>query len=231
MSLLDWADWHNRYHILNTYDHDVELRGLVPSDPVILCQRPLKLPDSLDAIYKSQRTVTSSTRVNVIFHIPQLSLLVVGSQVGRVMLITPTKLAQNPPHHSPSPVKSPPSIADASRPIAAISSLPEITQSRRSKLPSVPIAAADRPPSHAFRVDRILPTAQDDAKGISPLRTLLGVAVGPVPDGACPASVKIHGHGVPFTMNPVYRLMLHYRNHSIVTYEISRNQKGDLVIF
>ena len=76
---------------------------------------------------------------------------------------------------------------------------------------------------HGFRVEYVLPRKSDEQKHRKVLRPLHGIAVGPVRD---------EGGGNGMMLPRRYRLMLHYRNHDIMTYEITREeQTGKLCIF
>ncbi|KAI5466077.1 hypothetical protein BGZ63DRAFT_347252 [Mariannaea sp. PMI_226] len=75
---------------------------------------------------------------------------------------------------------------------------------------------------HGFRVERILPTKEDEDRHRKYLRPLHGMAMGPMQGDS--------GSSAAFPRK--YRLMLHYRNHDIVSYEISRDESmGRLCIF
>ncbi|KAH6898588.1 hypothetical protein B0T10DRAFT_114507 [Thelonectria olida] len=82
------------------------------------------------------------------------------------------------------------------------------------------IVPAERPEgkwSHGFRVERILPD-EDVHRKIS--RPLHGMALSPVQSDEGPKAI------VPRT----YRLMLHYRSHDILSYEISREENGEVSV-
>lgn len=68
----------------------------------------------------------------------------------------------------------------------------------------------------AFRVDAILPTASDEDKQKRPICPLLGVAIGPVPFSGSPELAER-----PISPRP-YRIMLHFYDLSILSYDISR---------
>lgn len=78
---------------------------------------------------------------------------------------------------------------------------------------------------HAFRVDWILPTFEQEQELRKTLRPLHGMAVGPIYD-----NVKDAGKRARLPRR--YRLMLHYRTHDILSYEITRDEEtGKLCIF
>ncbi|KAG8353071.1 hypothetical protein FVEN_g9029 [Fusarium venenatum] len=82
---------------------------------------------------------------------------------------------------------------------------------------------------HGFRVEWVLPTGSDEAKHRKTLRPMHGMALGPVQTGD-DVGGKVGGGGP--AMPRRYRLMLHYRNHDIFSYELTREeQTGKLCIF
>ena len=120
--------------------------------------------------------------------VPELSLMVIGSPIGRVVLITLTRKACTGEHDQGSW-------------------------------------------EHGFRVEWVLPTKSDEDKHrkVKNLRPLHGMALGPVQVGD-DVGGKVGGGGP--AMPRRYRLMLHYRNHDILSYELTREeQTGKLCIF
>ncbi|KAI1461646.1 hypothetical protein F4805DRAFT_240614 [Annulohypoxylon moriforme] len=73
----------------------------------------------------------------------------------------------------------------------------------------------------AFRVEAILPTLLDEDREKRPICPLLGVAVGPVPSSGSPELAER-----PINPRP-YRIMLHYYDLSILSYDLSRNSATD----
>lgn len=73
----------------------------------------------------------------------------------------------------------------------------------------------------AFKVEAILPTERDEDKKLRPICPLLGVAVSPV---AFSGSMESKGKAVSRRR---YRIMLHYYDLRILSYEISRNLETD----
>lgn len=91
-----------------------------------------------------------------------------------------------------------------------------------------PLAWTEGKWKHGFRVEWILPRSSDEIGPTNSRRPLHGMAIGPVQDergvGGDPAELA----SVPRR----FRLMLHYQNHDIVTYEITREeQTGKLCVF
>ncbi|KAF5006607.1 hypothetical protein FDECE_7002 [Fusarium decemcellulare] len=82
---------------------------------------------------------------------------------------------------------------------------------------------------HGFRVEWVLPTRSDEEVHRRVLRPMHGMAMGPVQvDDGVGGEVGSGGPAMPRR----YRLMLHYRNHDILSYELTReNQTGKLCIF
>ncbi|KAH6651107.1 hypothetical protein F5144DRAFT_74205 [Chaetomium tenue] len=93
---------------------------------------------------------------------------------------------------------------------------------------------------YGFRVDYILPRKFEkdasvarlsrDRPSVQPLCALIGVAIGPAPRGPGlklrPPDRDASGNAVPGT----YRLMLHYKDHAILMYDIRRDQEELLVL-
>ncbi|KAK4231795.1 hypothetical protein QBC38DRAFT_204443 [Podospora fimiseda] len=127
---------------------------------------------------------SSSERVNMLLHVPELHLVVAGSPCGRVALITLTK-AQKWVHKD--------------------------IRFRRG-----------------FRIDRVLPRKEEEEKRIRPWCELIGIAMSPVP-GARARGLDLHPQGPIVT----YRLVLHYLDHTILTYEIERSRKDqeELIVY
>lgn len=72
-----------------------------------------------------------------------------------------------------------------------------------------------------FRVDAILPTRDDEDDQLRPLCPLLGVAVGPLPISTSTSTPDRHRKAGP----PRYRLMLHYYDMRILSYELRRDSE------
>ncbi|KAI0446736.1 hypothetical protein F4803DRAFT_502259 [Xylaria telfairii] len=68
-----------------------------------------------------------------------------------------------------------------------------------------------------FRIEAILPRRTDEDRHLRPICPLLGVAIGPIPSAG----------GKPPNQGPLgehrYRIMLHYYDHRILSYDIYRN--------
>ncbi len=180
------------YHLVRTYEKDIELRTLQPSglgqeqEIGIHCPNVLTFGSFPDRHLRPYFRATS--RLNLVLHVPELSLVIVGSPIGRVLLLTPTRLAR-----------------------------PQST-------------AAGYYWSHGLRVEWVLPRAADDICHGKHRRPLHGVAVGPVQDERGVGGLLGAEHAA--AMPRRYRLMLHYRNHDIATFEITRQeQTGKLCIF
>lgn len=80
--------------------------------------------------------------------------------------------------------------------------------------------------SRGFKIEAILPTKYDEDSNVRPICPLLGVAVAPVPFSG----------NTDLADGPIgrrrYRLMLHYYDLRILSYELSRNSENDnLTIF
>ncbi|KAG6109165.1 hypothetical protein E4U14_003318 [Claviceps sp. LM454 group G7] len=128
-----------------------------------------------------------SDKMDKVVHIPELFLLVIRSGLGRVMLVTPTRLAR--------PIKKPTGVL-----------------------------------RYGLRLEWVLPRRSDEAVYRANMRPLHGMAVGPVQEAGV-AGRREGGRQAAMTPKR-YRLMLHYRNHDILTYEISREEEtGKICLF
>ncbi|KAK3309550.1 uncharacterized protein B0T15DRAFT_388146 [Chaetomium strumarium] len=83
---------------------------------------------------------------------------------------------------------------------------------------------------HGFRVDYVLPRRSEDDRKLRPGCTLIGIAMSPVP----------YRPGVDLELRPrgerpsptMYRLILHYKDHTILMYDIARSgDDGSLTVF
>jgi hypothetical protein len=79
-----------------------------------------------------------------------------------------------------------------------------------------------------MRVDLILPFKDEETvEKIRPSHCLLGMAVGPMQNERAKMVARGAGEGPRR-----WRLMLHYFNHTILSYEISREEEtGELLVF
>ena len=109
----------------------------------------------------------------LIFHllIAELGLVIVGSQVGRVALVSLTRPEDSFSNHGPVTL---------------------------------------------FRVDHILPTYTDEVKGLRPAVPLMGIAASPL-QGQQKDRKR-------------WRLIMHFYDHSILSYEISREGPETFVL-
>lgn len=181
----------SRYRFLRAYEKDLELRSLQDESDLGPRQREMGIicPHALTLGGFSERTIRpyfrATSRLSFIAHIPELSLVVVGSPIGRVLLLTPTKL-----------------------------------RSRIEKRSGFM--------EHGFRVECVLPRRADEQIYRTVKRPLHGMAIGPVQDENMMGSRTTNMASAPRR----YRLMLHYRTHDILTYEITReNETRKLCIF
>ena len=84
----------------------------------------------------------------------------------------------------------------------------------------------------SMRVDWILPTASEEVKRKArPKVPLFGIAVGPVQeveDGTL--RLRLGSGKLPSSFSCTYRLVLHYRDHTILSYTVSRPSPDDLKV-
>ncbi|KAL2685441.1 hypothetical protein Neosp_006539 [[Neocosmospora] mangrovei] len=172
-----------KFFLLRTYEKDIEMRPFSrTSDWDRRVEFGVVCPDALRfGRFKEVGLVAhfhATGRLNMIALAPELSLVVIGSPIGRVVLLTLTRKA-------------------------------------------VPSEREEGIWEHGFRVERVLPTQSDEEEHRRVLRPMHGMALSPIQtDGGVGALPRR------------YRLMLHYRNHDILSYELTRNeQTGKLCIF
>jgi hypothetical protein len=178
-----------RYSILRTYTKNVDMRGLNPGETGVLCASPLGVTRLARQPFEQ-----SPLRISMVAHVPELHLVVVGSEIGRVGLLTLTKIN---PNGAGAPMQRKLGI------------------------------------SRGFRVDWVLPSKRDEEAALRPTSRLYGMAIGPVQESVLGGSSSLLlSDSESMTNRPPrkYRLMLHYRDFTILSYEISRDAKGDLSV-
>ncbi|KAL2134501.1 hypothetical protein VTI74DRAFT_11612 [Chaetomium olivicolor] len=85
------------------------------------------------------------------------------------------------------------------------------------------------PVRHGFRIERILPRKEEDDNRIRPSCTLSGVAISPAPCGPPGQGLELknperkQSNGGRTNM---WRLILHYKDHTILMYDIARRTPG-----
>ncbi|KAI0818217.1 hypothetical protein GGR55DRAFT_63825 [Xylaria sp. FL0064] len=155
--------------VMRTYETDIEFvagdmnTGIMLKDAILQKKPPRTMLPNL--------TFPPERLANLI-HVPELSLVVAGSQCGRVALITLTR-PENPRYSF----------------------------------------------QRGFKVDFVLPKTIDEDRRIRPTCLLLGVAIGPIFSSG-------GTNGEPLG-NRRYRIMLHYYDHRILSYEVYRNAITD----
>jgi len=163
--------------ILHTYAHDIELLPPTKGDLMFrtLCRNVLrqKLTDDVANLHHFNR-------LNMLASIPELSLVLVASQIGRVSLLTLTRLEER---FSP------------------------------------------QGPVVMFRLDLILPFKEDEDKARPPC-PLLGMAVSPLQTDEF-GYEKDSGRDEGVNWPRRWRLMLHYYDHTILSYELGRDERDD----
>lgn len=173
-------DMASSYILLRTYEKDIEF-----AQPTSKHARNWEMnPYFSSALHCRNHDEVATTdlffgtsRINMLFHIPELCVVVLGSATGRVIVATLTKLAKPQP--------------DASG-----------------------LSLWNR----GMRVEWILPRESDERKHrpLMEARPLLGLAVGRVPETAADA-----------TSSRRWRIMLHYQNHLMLSYEITRKEQTE----
>jgi hypothetical protein len=87
---------------------------------------------------------------------------------------------------------------------------------------------------HGFRVDCVLPRKAEVAQRIRPVCPLIGVAMSPVPcQPGKSLELRPERRNGAAAAPAVYRLMLHYKNHTILMYDVARGggEDDELLIF
>jgi hypothetical protein len=169
--------------LLRTSLTDIELHPFDQEECGIVCKQVLTSHNRSGVTTSLELHPIAAEQVNMVIHVPELSLVVAGSPVGRVALITPTKTP--------------------------------------GKLKHMAVR-------RGFRVDRVLPRRFED--NLRPPCTLIGIAISPVPNDR---GSRLSLHPPRGSTPPVmYRLILHYRDHTILMYDIARGLDDDeLMIF
>ncbi|PNH63499.1 hypothetical protein VD0002_g4888 [Verticillium dahliae] len=183
----------SRACLLRTYTTDIEMRRLSTPHRAVICR-------SVTSAQPHHPVFRHMARLNMLLRVPELSLVIVGSAVGQVVLLTPTTGDRGV------------NFADE----------------RKGHVPQ----GTDWSTRHGFRIDWVLPTQTDEDAGRRPARPLYGIAVGPVQEGGAEGMLLARPEGKT-TAGPGsrrYRLMLHYRDHTILSYELSRNDDYRLEI-
>ncbi|KAL8896105.1 MAG: hypothetical protein Q9207_007876 [Kuettlingeria erythrocarpa] len=192
------------FHVLRTTQQDILLhhtiqphtddRPYMSSTKTVFCRRPLH-----QHLTRYDIHLARLERLNMVLQIPELGILVIGDQMGRVALLTMTRCC-----------------------IAASQKKPK-----------------DNNNKFGFRFERFLPLMSQEDENERPRTELLGVAAGPVNrhllrkqrDGAsCDYDyayqyVRKREAWREFEGSRRYRVILYYRDHTVLSYEIGRRPK------
>ena len=150
----------------------------------VICQKGIQ-----QAIPPNLRHLQHLERLNMVLQIPELGIVAVGSQAGRVGLLTMTRWQQC--------VES------------------------------------------GFKIEFILPFHSQEVQGSRPEWPLLGIAIGPIqghetkPDNGSPlgtTDATSTGPRIATRSSRRFRLMMVYYDHTILSYEISRESEGDEIL-
>ncbi|KAI4120648.1 MAG: hypothetical protein LQ338_006860 [Usnochroma carphineum] len=183
------------FYVLHTNQHDIRLfhsikpvtRGtaFVSSIREVVCRSPLH-----QHLLPQDNWLSRLERLNMVMQIPELGVVVIGDQTGRVALLSMTR----------------------SR-----------SQSRKAEDEKV-----------GFRFERFLPLMWQEDSHQRPKVELLGVAVGPTSNHLIKRADGLndyehvygcsrrHGAWKGFEESRRYRLILYYRDHTVLSYEIGR---------
>ena len=150
----------------------------------VICRKAIQ-----QAIPPILRHLQQIERLNMVLQIPELGIVAVGNQAGRVGLLTMTRWQH------------------------CIES--------------------------GFKIEFILPFHSQEGQGFRPERPLLGIAVGPIqghetkPDkgSALEATdATATGPGIAARSSRRFRLMMLYNDHTLLSYEISRESERDEIL-
>lgn len=186
-----------RYRLLRTYEKDFEMVRLpderekkTSREISVVCRNATCCGSVVDP-HPQREFFKAASRLSMLAHIPELSVIILGSPTGRIILVTPTRLRKPEPH------------------VVQDSHL-----GREWKW------EWDR----GMRIEHILPTGDDENRhrSGSEARPLYGLAVGRLPQVG--NGFGEDGRG-PVTLPGRYRIMLHYRNHLILSYEMTRSEE------
>lgn len=137
-------------------------------------------------LHPYDRYLRNLQRLNMVHQVPELSLVIVGDQMGRVALLTITRRkAEN---------------------------------------------GVDKLDDFGFRVEAFLPFGSQEDAGHRPKKNLLGVAVGPVQgherqrEDLFDAATGARLNRRRVTQSRPYRVMLYYSDHTVLNYEITRQE-------
>ncbi|KAL8838715.1 MAG: hypothetical protein Q9170_002017 [Blastenia crenularia] len=180
----------------------------------VVCRQPLR-----QNVRRQDHALLRLQRLNMILQVPELSLVVVGDQSGRVALMTITRcLAKS--------IGNQGNLADL-----RFDRLLSLAKNRRNKGEQV-----------GFRFERFLPLMSQEDDKQRPRTELLGVAVGPVASQLLKRGDGLSANDFEHNRSPKawrvlegsrrYRVILYYRDHTILSYEIRRPVKrgADLII-
>ena len=182
----DWAEdgTASDYILLRTYEKEVEF-----TQPTSKHARRWEMNPYWSSVFHCKNhDLTETTdlffgtsRINFLFHIPELCVVVLGSPTGRVAVATLTKLKKPRPDHSGTSLWN-----------------------------------------RGMRIEHVLPRDSEEKKHrpLGRARPLHGLAVGRVPETSDDAALPQR-----------WRIMLHYQNHLMLTYEITRKEQTDKLFF
>jgi hypothetical protein len=224
--------------ILTTNLHDVIL--LNDSSPETACRNIIRQTFPHNPTTSWRPILEFCDRLNMILTIPELSLVIIASQVGRVALITITRpvittttdgtssanMTSSSIHRKCKHQSNSTTDANAN----GEQSEPEPPNSDNEGSPEYQHSHEELQellhPLTSMRVEAILPTKEEDADlKIRPNFPLLGIAASPLWRGG----LERHGRRGKGKVaggadRSRWRLMLYYTDHTVISYEISRDE-------
>ncbi|KAL8767702.1 MAG: hypothetical protein Q9209_005882 [Squamulea sp. 1 TL-2023] len=175
--------------VLQTTQHDARLVHMLRSSAPTQAKGPRPVKEILCRSILDQRLhphdqyLARLQRLNMVHHVPELCIVVIGDQMGRVALLAMTRRQES---------------------TVGLGNLDDV----------------------GFRVEAFLPYKSQEDAGQRPKTELLGVAVGPV-QGHEQQREDLLDTGALHRRRLVlrsraYRVMLYYRDHTVLSYEIKR---------
>ena len=173
-----------KYHFFHTFEDTIQMTGQSYNEEKHSMTCTHLMPFGFFRDPDLGHHFRACGRLNMLVHIPELKLIIVGSPTGYVALITPT------------------------------------VRKHRQGCWRLVGTNHQSMPDYGFHVEQILPSVEEVKEHRKKLRPLHGIAVSPVQGGPDEESP----HFWPGLPSRRYRLMMHYRDHSIMTYVITRTE-------
>jgi len=185
-------------------DNHVALLVTSATDIELLARDPLRVKclDPCGLNFQGRNIYDYSKRLSMLAWVPELALVAVGSQAGRVMLVSLVKSS---------------------------SKLSPNLYSEKAKAGGG--KADTKSTSHlCFCIEKVLPSNEEEKRSLRPDCPLFGIAIGPLQEVIRDDDLKLKDEQRRSSEN-AYRLVLHYRDHTILSYQVRRPSGRDLEVF